>query len=66
MDDIKYDLGEKKLLYKNNLQKEKEDLAYTFFEKCKGLSYLTLTERSLALSSLCDELKYAHDGWDNY
>lgn len=65
-DDIKYDLGEKKLLYKNNLQKEKEDLSYTFFEKCNGLSYLTLTERSLALSSLCDELKSAHNGWDNY
>lgn len=65
-DDVKYDLGEKKLLYKNNLQKEKEDLSYTFFEKCNGLSYLTLTERSLELSSLCDELNSAHNGWDNY
>lgn len=65
-DDIKYDLGEKKLLYKNNLQKEKETLSYTFFEKCDGLPYLTLTEKSLELSSLCDELKVAHNGWDNY
>lgn len=65
-DDVKYDLGEKKLLYKNNLQKDKEDLAYTFFEKCDGLAYLTLTERSLQISSLCDELNTVHYGWDNY
>lgn len=65
-DDIKYDLGEKKQLYRNNLQKEKEALAYTFFEKCDGLRYFSLDERSLQLSSLCDELCSAHNGWDNY
>lgn len=65
-DDIKYDLGEKKELYRNNLQQDKERLAYTFFEKCNGLSYFSLTERSLQLSSLCDELLSAHNGWDNY
>lgn len=65
-DDIKYDLGEKKLLYRNNLQKDKENLAYKFLENCNGLSYLSLTERSLEISGLCDELYNTHYGWDNY
>ena len=64
--ETKYDLGEKKEFYRNNLDKIKEDLTYTFFEKCDGLSYLSLTERSLQLSSLCDNLSSAHSGWDNY
>lgn len=65
-DDIKYDLGEKKLLYRNNLQKDKEDLSYKFLENCNGLSYLSFTERSLEISALCDDLLNAHNGWDNY
>lgn len=64
--ETKYDLGEKKEFYRNNLDKIKEDLVYTFFEKCNGLSYLSLSERSLQLSSLCDSLSSAHNGWDNY
>lgn len=62
----KYDLGEKKEYYRNNLETEKEELAYIFFEKCDGLSYLTLNEKSLNLSSLCDDLYDANHGWDNY
>ena len=65
-DDIKYDIGEKKLLFRNNLQKNKEDLTYKFLEYCDGLPYLSLTERSLEISSLCDDLQAAHNGWDNY
>lgn len=64
--ETKYDLGEKKELYRVNLDKVKEDLAYTFFEKCDGLSYLSLTERSLQLSTLCDNLLNAHNSWDNF
>lgn len=64
--ETKYDLGEKKELYRINLDKVKEDLAYTFFEKCNGLSYLSLTERSLQLSTLCDNLLNAHNSWDNF
>lgn len=65
-DDIKYDIGEKKLFFRNNLQENKEKLTYKFLEHCDGLSYLSLTERSLEISSLCDDLKDAHNGWDNY
>lgn len=64
--ETKYDLGEKEELYRVNLDKAKEDLAYTFFEKCDGLSYLSLTERSLHLSTLCDNLLNAHNSWDNF
>ena len=64
--ETKYDLGEKKEFYRVNLNKEKENLTYTFFEKCDGLSYLSLTERSLELSILCDELIDAHNSWDNF
>ncbi len=65
-DDVKYDLGEKKLFFRNNLQHDKEALAYKFLENCGGLSYLSLTEKSLMISSLCDELYSAHNGYDNY
>lgn len=64
--ETKYDLGEKKELYRVNLDKAKEDLAYTFFEKCNGLAYLSLTERSLQLSTLCDHLLSVHNSWDNF
>lgn len=65
-EDVKYDLGEKKQCYRNNLQKEKEKLAQLFFEKCDGLRYLSIDERSLQLSRLCDDLSSAHKGYDNY
>lgn len=65
-DETKYSLGEKKELYRNNLDKVKEELTKTFFENCDGLSYLSVTERSLQISTLCDELRNAHYGWDNY
>lgn len=65
-DDVKYDLGEKKLQYKNNLQNDSDEYAYKFFEKCGGLSYLSLTEKSLQISHLCDDLIVAHNSWDNY
>jgi hypothetical protein len=64
--ETKYDLGEKKEFYKNNLDIAKDKLAYTFFEKCDGLHFLSITERSLQLSSLCDSLSSAHNNWDNY
>ncbi|OUT09510.1 hypothetical protein B9N66_05415 [Campylobacter concisus] len=65
-DDIKYDIGEKKLFFRNNLQKNKEDLTYKFLEYCDGLPYLSLTERSLEISGLCDDLHTVHNEWDNY
>ena len=65
-DDIKYDLGEKKLLFRNNLQKDKENLANKFLENCNGLHYLPKTEKSLEISSLCDDLYSVHNGWDNF
>jgi hypothetical protein len=65
-EDVKVDFGEKKLLYRNSLQTVKEDLAYKFLENCDGLSYLSITERSLTISSLCDDLIQVHDSWDNY
>lgn len=65
-DDVKYDIGEKKLFFRNNLQENKEDLTYKFLEYCDGLHYLSLTERSLEISSLCDELQAVHNGYDNY
>lgn len=64
--ETKYSLGEKKEFYRNNLDSTKENLAYTFFEACDGLSFLTVTERSIMISSLCDSLLNAHYGWDNY
>lgn len=66
LESTKYDLGTKKEFYKNNLEKDKEDLAYTFFEKCNGLNYLTLTEKSLTINNLCDDLYLTTHGWDNY
>ena len=65
-DPTKYDLGTKKEYYKNNLDKDKEDLAYTFFENCNGLHYLTINEKSLTISGLCDDLYNAAHSWDNY
>lgn len=65
-DDIKYDLGEKKLFFRNNLQRDKEALAFKFMENCNGLSYLSLTEKSLIISNLCDELYSVHNAYDNY
>ena len=65
-EDIKVDFGEKKLLYRNSLQTTKEELAYKFLENCNGLSYLSITERSLTISGLCDDLIQVHDSWDNY
>ena len=65
-EDVKFDFGEKKLFYCNNLQTAKEELAYKFLENCNGLSYLSITDRSLTISSLCDDLIQAHDNWDNY
>ena len=65
-DDIKFDIGEKKLFFRNNLQKDKEGLTHKFLEYCDGLTYLSLTERSLEISSLCDDLLAAHNGWDNF
>lgn len=46
-EDVKVDLGEKKLYYLNSLQTAKEELAYKFLENCNGLSYLSITDRSL-------------------
>ena len=65
-DDVKYDIGERKLYFRNNFQAAKEDLTYQFLSNCDGLSYLSLTERSLEISSLCDDLQAVHNGWDNY
>lgn len=65
-DDVKYDLGEKKLFYLNNLQKDKEKLAEKFLKNCDGLSYLSITEKSLKISSLCDDLRIIHNGFDNF
>lgn len=66
LESTKYDLGTKKEFFKNNLEKDKENLAYTFFEKCDGLNYLTLTEKSLTINNLCDDLYLTTHGWDNY
>lgn len=65
-DDIKYDIGEKKHFFRNNLKKDKEDLTYKFFEYCNGLPYLSLEDRSIEISSLCDDLQTAHNEWNNY
>lgn len=65
-DDIKYDIGEKKHFFRNNLKKDKEDLTYKFFEYCNGLPYLSLEDRSIEISSLCDDLHTAHNEWNNY
>lgn len=65
-DGIKYDLGEKIDVYRNNLDEEKANTAESFFEACDGLKYLSLSTRALQLSSLCDELMSAHKGYNNY
>ncbi len=64
--ETKYDLGEKVDFYRNNLDEEKVNLSQIFFQKCDGLTYLTLDTRNLKLSCLCDDLIAAHNGWDNY
>jgi hypothetical protein len=64
--ETKYDLGEKKEYYRNSLNSAKESLTYIFLERCNGLKFLTLTEKSLQLSNLCDNLIAANSGWDNY
>lgn len=66
LDTTKYELGTKVEFFKNNLEKEKVELAHTFFEKCNGLHYLTLNEKSLIISNLCDELHMANQGYNNY
>ena len=65
-EETKYDIGEKKAFYKNNLEEEKDKLTQVFLENCRGLPYLTLSEKSLKLSSLCDDLYSANIGWNNY
>lgn len=65
-DGVKYDLGEKIDMYKNNLDEDKVNLAKSFFEECGGLEYLSLNTRTLQLSFLCDRLMAAHIGHDNY
>ncbi|MBR6537375.1 MAG: hypothetical protein IKT67_09265 [Lachnospiraceae bacterium] len=64
--ETKYSLGEKKEYYKNNLDAVKENLAYGFIEACDGLSFLTISDRSIMISNLCDNLLITHYSWDNY
>lgn len=65
-DSVKYDLGEKVDVFKLNLNTERMQLAESFLEKCDGNRYLTLSTRNITISSLCDELLDAHNGWDNF
>ncbi len=66
LDATKYELGTKVEFFKNNLEKEKAELAHTFFEKCDGLNYLTINTKSLIISNLCDELLIANQEYNNY
>lgn len=65
-DSKKYDLGLRVDFYKANLDVEKNSAAEEFFEICDGKRYLSLNERTVQLDSLCDSLRRAHYGWDNY
>ena len=62
----KYDLGLRVDFYKANLDLEKTSAAEIFFEKCDGKRYLSLNARIVQLDGLCDSLKSAHYGWDNF
>lgn len=65
-DNVKYDLGEKVDVFKLNLDSTRTELAERFFEICDGYRYLSLSTRSIRISSLCDDLYNAHNGWDNF
>ena len=62
----KYDLGLLVDFYKANLDMGKTSAAEIFFEKCDGKRYLSLNARIVQLDGLCDSLKFAHYGWDNF
>lgn len=65
-DEAKYKLGLLLDGYKTNLHKEKAIAGEEFFQFCDGNNYKTLTARVIDLSGLVDELKSAHNGWDNF
>lgn len=65
-ENVKYDLGEKVDIFKLNLDSTRTELAEKFFEVCDGHRYLSLSSRIISISSLCDDLKSVHNGWDNF
>ncbi len=66
LDEIKYDLGEKIDYYSSNLDTEKKDRGESFIDYCGGNRYLSLDKRIIELSSLCDDLIEATNGYNNY
>lgn len=65
-ENVKYDLGEKVDVFKLNLDSARTELAEKFFEVCDGHRYLSLSSRTISISSLCDDLRSTHNGWDNF
>ena len=65
-DSKKYDLGLRVDFYKANLDTERISAAEEFFEVCDGKRFLSLNERTVQLDYLCDSLRCAHYGWDNF
>lgn len=66
VDDVKFSLGITLAGYNHNLHKVKYERGGEFFEIANGNNFRTATEKEVILSSLADELKEAHYGWDNY
>lgn len=62
----KYSLGDRYLNYKNNLDKQKAELAYKFIESCDGLTYLDDNIKTIKINNLAQELYELHYNWDNY
>lgn len=65
-DEVKYNLGITLAGYNHNLHKSKYEKGNEFFTLAKGNSFRTATEKEVILSTLAEDLKEAHYGWDNY
>lgn len=65
-DKIRYDLGKQIDSYRANLDEYKTKKSELFFEKCKGEKYYTTDSKTIKLTTLCENLLNAHNGWGNY
>ena len=65
-DRMKYELGLDIDSYSLNLEKDKESKAKEFFDICDGNRYKSNSTRSIALSSMIDELENIHYSYDNF
>lgn len=65
-DQVKYEIGNKLAQYRSVLDTKKAGLVDEFLDGVSGLNYVPKTEKSLRISNLCDDLKEASEGYNNF